>query len=184
MASAPCSGHYEVVSTNESLTRRSKNQRHILNQIISCWRKDYLLSLREVRNANRTVSSPAIKVGDIVILKDESIKRLFWKLAKVVQLLEGSNGIPRAALINVANEGGPPRILKRSTRHLIFIEVSCNDETEVPPMVDLNSNEDPLDCHDKDDANNSSAPCSTNCSRPRRQAAILGERIRRTWTGY
>jgi len=83
------------------------------------WRKDYLLSLREVRNANRTGSSPAIKVGNIVILKDESIKRLFWKLTKVVQLLEGSDGIPRAALINVTNEVGPPRILKRSTCHLI-----------------------------------------------------------------
>jgi len=78
------------------------------------------------------------------------------------------------------NEGGPPMILKRSIRHLIPIEVSCNDEPEVSPMVDLNSNEDSLDCHDKDDTNDSSAPCSTNCSRPRQQAVILGERTRRT----
>ena len=88
MASSPCSGHYEIVSTNDSLTRRSRNQKHVLNQIISCWRKDYLLSLREVRGIKRAGPGCTIKVGDIVILKDESVKRLFWKLARVIQLLK------------------------------------------------------------------------------------------------
>ena len=32
----------------------------------------------------------------------------------------------RAALINVSDESGPPKVLKRSIRHLILIEV--NDE--------------------------------------------------------
>jgi len=87
MASTPWSGHYNVFSTNASLTRRARNQKCILSQIISCWRKDYLLSLCEVRNIYQSGSGPAIKVGDIVILQDESIKRLFWKLAKIVQEL-------------------------------------------------------------------------------------------------
>ena len=138
-----------------------------------------------MRTVSRTGSVPAVKVGDIVLLKDKSIKRLFWKLAKVVQLLEGSDGIHRAALINVANEGGPPKILKRRTRHLIPIEVSCNDESNVSPLVDLNSNEDSLDCRSNNkDVNDSSALCPTECSRPRWQAAILGECTRRTWTGH
>ena len=93
MASSPCSGHYEIVSTNASLTRRSRSQKHVLNQIISCWSKDYLLSLCEVRGVKRAGSGSIAKVGDIVILKDESVKRLFWKLAKVIKLLEGSDGI-------------------------------------------------------------------------------------------
>ena len=187
MASSPCSGHYEIVSTNDSLTRRSRNQKHVLNQIISCWRKDYLLSLREVRGIKRAGSGCTIKVGDIVILKDESVKRLFWKLARVIQLLKGSDGIARAALINVSNEGGPPRILKRSTRHLIPIEVNCDeDEADVPPMVVSNENPcNPSNHEDAvDDTGNSSAPSPINSSRPRRQAAILGERTRRTWTGH
>ena len=28
-----------------------------------------------------------MKVGDVVILKDENIKCIFWKLAKVIELL-------------------------------------------------------------------------------------------------
>ena len=43
------------------------------------------------------------------------------------------------------NKGGTPKILKRSTRHLIPIEVNCNDESEVPLMADSNFNEDSLD---------------------------------------
>ena len=183
MASSPCSGHYEVVSTNASLTKRSRNHRHVLNQIISCWRKDYLLSLREVSSTKRTGSGPVVKVGDVVILKDDSVKRLFWKLAKVVELLKGSDGVARAALINVSNEGGPPRILKRSTRHLIPIEVSCDANlADVPPRVET-----PDQAKDKEtvgEPDDSSVPSQNNSSRPRRQAAILGERLRRTWTGH
>ena len=54
-----------------------------------------------------------VKVGDVVILKDENVKRVFWKLAKVVELLKGKDGQARAALINVATANGPPKILRR-----------------------------------------------------------------------
>ena len=40
MAFSPCASHYEIFSTDASLTRRSRNQRHVLNQIIACWRKE------------------------------------------------------------------------------------------------------------------------------------------------
>ena len=39
----------------------------------------------------------------LVIVKDNNVKRIFWKLAKVVELLKSTDGIARAALINVAN---------------------------------------------------------------------------------
>ena len=60
----------------------------------------------------------------------------------------------------MSNEAGPPRILKRSTRHLIPIEVSCeDDEANVPSVVDSTKNSfDPS--KDKEtiaDASNSSA---------------------------
>ena len=68
-----------------------------------------------------------MKVGDVVILKDDNIKRIFWKLAKVIELLSGSDGVARAAFINVSDESGPPKVLKRSIRHLIPIEVNDED---------------------------------------------------------
>jgi len=41
MAVSPCTRHYEVLSTNATLTRKSRNHKHVLNQIVNSWRKDY-----------------------------------------------------------------------------------------------------------------------------------------------
>ena len=184
MASSPCANFYEIVSTNASLNWRSKNQRHVLNQIINCWRKDYLLSLREVRGAKQAGSGHVVQVGDVVILKDESVKRAFWKFAKVVQLLEGSDKIAWAALINVSTGSGPPKILKRSTRHLIPIEVGCSEgNPDVSPAVDTNTISEDTSTDHVNDSIDSVAIQPGNSSRPRRQAAISGDQTRTIWTG-
>ena len=128
LASSPSASHFEVVSTNKSLTKRAKNQRHLLTQLTNCWCKDYLLSLCEYRAVKGNSQGPSVRIGDIVIVKDDNIKRIFWKMARVVELLKGSDGVARAALINVSNGNGPPRILKRSIRHIIPIEVSDTDD--------------------------------------------------------
>ena len=68
-----------------------------------------------------------MRVDDVVILKDDNIKRIFWKLAKVIELLRGSDGVARAPLINVSDESGPPKVFKGSIRHLISMEVNDED---------------------------------------------------------
>ena len=69
-----------------------------------------------------------MKIGYVVILKDENVKRVFWKLAKVVERLKGKDDKARAALINVATGNGPPKILGRSIKQLIPIKVNSNEE--------------------------------------------------------
>ena len=81
MAASPCTGHYEVVSTNAALMRRSRNHKHVLNQIINSWRRDYLLSLHEVQSSKLSGSGSAVQV-DVVILQDEHVKRAFWNLRR------------------------------------------------------------------------------------------------------
>ena len=49
-------------------------------------------------------------------------------MARVVELLKGTDGVARAALINVSNGNDPPKVLKQSIRHLIPIEVTDTDE--------------------------------------------------------
>ena len=67
----------------------------------------------------------AIRVVDVVILKDDSTKRLFWKLAVVHELLSGRDGQVRAAVIKVGavDEGKRATFLRRSKQHLYPIEV-------------------------------------------------------------
>jgi len=174
LASSPSASHFEVVSTNITLTRRAKKQRHLLDQFLKHWKKSYLLNLREHRQVKLKKTGPTISVGDVVIVRDDNAKRLFWKLARVVELLPGPDRITRAALINVSCESGPPKILKRSISHLIPIEVDvCNNETTEVSVPDIES---------RDEAQGQVEPETS--VRPRRNAAVLGEATRRAWTNH
>ena len=93
-----------------------------------------MLSLQENSTA-KSVSGDhnAITVGDIVILKNDSTPRAFWKLGKVEQLIPGKDGNVRAAVVKVANGNGKTQLLKRVIQHLIPIEVRAEpNDRQVP----------------------------------------------------
>jgi len=62
-------------------------------------------------------------VGDVVILKDDTTKRMFWKLAIIEELLTGKDGQVRVAIVKVVNHEGKQSRLRRSLKHLIPLEV-------------------------------------------------------------
>ena len=122
---------FEIVSTHESLTRRSRHQKHLLYQFTETWRKDYLVSLREAHAASTRRSGDAeIMVGDVVLLQNDKTKRVLWKLAIVKELLTGVDGRVRAAVVQVS---GSRNLLKRSIKHLIPIEVQSNCDALAAP---------------------------------------------------
>jgi len=83
-----------------TLIRRAKRQHHLLAQFLKHWKRD-LLSLREYCQVKLNRTRPTISVGDVIIVGDDNTKQSFWKLARVVELLTGQDGIAWAALINV-----------------------------------------------------------------------------------
>ena len=114
---------YEVVSTHESLTKRARHHRYLLKQFTKRWRREYLTSFRE--NSRKVNSKePHVKVGDLVILKNEGTARCFWKIAKIAKLIEGKDGKTRAAEIRVmvSNYSGSAITLKRPLHLLIPTE--------------------------------------------------------------
>ena len=122
---------------------------------------------------------PSVRIGDIVVAKDNNIKRIFWRMARVMELLKDTNEVARAALINVSNENGPPKVLKRSIRYLIPIEVIDTDE-EV-----TNTDNTPRDFPETTDFGvTTDSSVSVHPTRSWRQAAVTGEAICRTWTGH
>ena len=68
-------------------------------------------------------SQPKIRVGDIVVVKNDASKRLFWKLAVVDHLLTSADGNVRAANVRVSEPNGNTKLLRRSVKHLFPIEV-------------------------------------------------------------
>ena len=125
IANTPNSEYFDIVSNNETLTRRARHHKRLLSQVTKQWKKSYLTSLRETHlKRNKKHGKEQISVGDVVLLKDESTKRMFWKLAVITELITGANKKVRAATIKV---GDSPRLLKRSITHLIPLEMNCQD---------------------------------------------------------
>ena len=136
IADKPNDGHFDITSTNATLTKRHKLQRYLLTQFTNQWRKDYLVGLRETHCANSTRnSSSKITVGDVVVLKDDSVKRAFWKLVVVKELIPGRDGEIRAAWVRVASDGSQPHMLKQSTQHLYPVEVRSTDAITRPETL-------------------------------------------------
>ena len=158
----PIQANFEIVSTHDTLTRRSQHQKRLLNQFTAAWRKEYLVNIRETHatNSRRKGENPDIAVGDVELLQNDSTKSALWKLAILKELLAGSDGQVRAAIVRVANTGN---LLKRSVKHLIPIEVNANVDPLPQPESSVRSEQGTV----------------TVVSRPRRRAAIDGEILRR-----
>ena len=57
--------YYEIVSTNEYLTKRAKHHRKLLNEFGKQWRREYLLSIRKSTRASNNGVEDTIAVGDM-----------------------------------------------------------------------------------------------------------------------
>ena len=68
----PSDRQFDIISTNQSLTRRAKHQRRLLGHFTNLWRREYLLSIRETSRALHGPEKEKIAVGDVVILKNDS----------------------------------------------------------------------------------------------------------------
>ena len=159
--------HSEVISTYETLTRRAKHHHLVISQFVKRWRNEYQVNLRESYSIKRKHKSiPKVKEGDVVILKNESTKHAFWKLAIIESLIVGQDGVARATIVKAANSEGRPKSLRRSVKHLFPLEINFQStvrETSVSREPDTS------------DATDS----SVRSFRPRRMAAVTGEMLRR-----
>ena len=119
--------HYETMSTYNSLMKRLKHHQHLLGQFTRQWRNEYPTSLYEpvtIGSSERNVNVK-FKVGDIMILKNDSVAQAFWKLAKVEELLPGHNGAVQAAIVTVPHgtSSNSNQRLRQLIQHLIPTEV-------------------------------------------------------------
>ena len=153
------------MNTNQTLTRKARHQRRLLQQFVSKWRRDYLLSLCEHHRVKlHQEHNSDISVGDIVILQNDSSSRNFWKLAKIEELIPGRDGVIRSAVVKVSSNSRRPVLLKRVIQQLIPIEVRSDNDANLDTIMEENE----------------SGVVNELNHRPRRTAAVLGETRRRT----
>jgi len=131
--------YFEVISTQQSLTRRIKYHKNLLQQFSKQWKQQYLLGLRENSMANRSGTTKGPAVGDVVIVKDPPTATCFWKLATVEELIKSKDGNFRAASVKTTSQTRKPQLLKRVIQRLIpdEIQISAKKQTDQPQSLAL-----------------------------------------------
>ena len=84
------------------------------------WTREYVRGLREQHRRAGWKQTPHPKMGDAVIIKDEQKNRNHWKLAIVTELIQGRDGITRAAKLKTGKGN-----LERAIQHLYPLELAC-----------------------------------------------------------
>ena len=134
--------------TSDGLTRRARHLEFAIDQFWHRWRKEYLVSLREMHGHYKKVSrAPRVAVGDVVVIHSDKQARGQWKLGRVEKLLTGHDGQHRAAVLRVAGQGRTAKRLQRPVQRLYPIEMAVADLSA--PSIDIDGDEDeaapPLD---------------------------------------
>jgi hypothetical protein len=180
--------------TQKNLVEMWKKGDNLLNEFWSIWLKDYLNSLRQ-RNTyhhKKVRSSPITPaVGHLVVIKDEKLARGSWRIGRIVELLQGSDGVVRSAMVKVPSG----RVVRRPIALLCPFETTeetDSKEGETTGETDNKEGEMKTDTYNQSDTNqepgNKTADSgaaadgdpTVDASRPKRRAAT---EARQRWQG-
>lgn len=89
-------------STNISLHRRWNLIKQLQDDIWERWQNEYLANL--LIRGKWNVQRPNLKIGELVLAKDENLPPLKWPLARVSKLYEGEDGLVRVVDLNVGGK--------------------------------------------------------------------------------
>lgn len=64
------------------------------------WVNEYLTTLQERKKWRK--EREGVKVGQLVLIRDETLQPAFWKLARISELLPGSDGLTRNVMVRTA----------------------------------------------------------------------------------
>ena len=171
-----------------TLTRRMKHLNTILNHFWRCWKREYILELREThRFASRagTASRP-VHIGDIVMVFDKDHPRAFWKMGRIESLKSGDDGLVRGAWVCVRS-GNTSTILNRPIQHLFPLEVTGATDKDVltPDPQESMPQSEVTGTTDKDVLSQPDLQePDPRISRPERAAARIAKRTIKDWISY
>lgn len=87
------------------------------------WEAEYLTTLQERKKWRREKEN--VKVGQLVLLKDENLPPASWKMARIKELLPGKDGLVRNVVIETSKT-----ILKRPVQKICILPVDCAEKEE------------------------------------------------------
>lgn len=70
--------------SREDMRRRWRYLQKLSTSFWNCWRKDYLMDLE---------SAHTLKVGDVILIKEDNTPRQTWKMGRITELFPGRDGL-------------------------------------------------------------------------------------------
>ncbi|XP_037273559.2 uncharacterized protein LOC119165492 [Rhipicephalus microplus] len=108
----------EIPGGDAHISRRWKYRSAMAEGFWRRWRREYLLELRSAHLSRPTTSSD-LKIDDLVLLKEDHLKRHMWKIARIKETFKGRDGRVRACSLKLS--GGT--VVKRPIQLLYPLEV-------------------------------------------------------------
>ena len=116
------------------LTNRYRYLQNIIDHYWKRFSREYLSELREhhVYTCCKGNYDEFCKLllGDVVLIRDDALKRNMWKKGKVEQLIYGEDNVIRGAVLKVYNNG-KMSYLRRPLQRIIPLEVRESSEKDV-----------------------------------------------------
>ena len=128
---------YKLEEENsETLNKRACYLSILLGRFCARWRKEYLTGLREFHNRNikKHLARP-VKVGDIVSIYDDKVKRQLQHIGRITEVLRRKDGNVRSAVLRTVNNQKTVT-LTRPIQKLIPLEIMVT-EIEVKLLVKM-----------------------------------------------
>ncbi|XP_077528077.1 scoloptoxin SSD20-like [Haemaphysalis longicornis] len=100
----------------QQLVRRWRYRSTIADNFWRRWRKEYLLELRSAHLSKPTVSS-GLQAGDLVLFKEDHLKRHLWKTGRITETFKGRDGLVRSCKLRLP--GGAEKIAKLSNKEYL-----------------------------------------------------------------
>ncbi|XP_074037922.1 uncharacterized protein [Leptinotarsa decemlineata] len=116
------------------LVKRHRYLQKIRDGLRNRLRKEYLAEL--VHTGQRKIGSS--KIGDVVLVSSNNVKRINWPIGKVLEIYPGNDGIPRIAKIKV-NSGELIRPFQRLHPLEVTTEQDCKNFLQIEKkMIEVN----------------------------------------------
>ena len=114
------------------LRTRAKYLNKCRDNLWKRWKTEYIRSLRERHNMKAKDKDQQIKIGQVVMIHGEEKNRGVWKIGVVEQLIQGRDGIVRAARLRTGKNK-----IERALQMLYPLELQCDihSEQELNPQA-------------------------------------------------
>lgn len=103
--------------TNFSAQRVRNEQHKMIESFWKSWSADYLVPSLISRKKWQKVEEN-VKVGQMVLVKDDNLPPSCWQLGKIIELLPSKDGLVRSVVIETANKNNNASAYKKKTTKL------------------------------------------------------------------